>query len=764
MVDLALYVLGPPQVTLDGKPVHIGRRKAVALLAYLAVTRQPHTREALATMFWPEAGQSRALAYLRTTLWALNKALGDVWLDTEGETVEVAPGAALWLDVARFHALVAEAPLSDPARCTAVLSEAVDLYRDQFLAGFTLPDCPAFDEWQFFQGQALEGESAAALEQLVNCCVALGSFADAIPHARRRLAMDPLHEPAHRQLMQLYDWAGQRSAALRQYEECAAVLQAELGVEPGPDTTALNDAIRERRAPAPPTVAQHTSLRQDVPAKVQASKGYLPLMSTPFVGREDEIREITQRLADPACRLMTLAGPGGIGKTRLALKVATETSFNYQDGAYFVSLAPVESAEYLVPAVADAVRFTFREQGDPKSQLLAYLGEKHMLLVMDNFEHLLDGVDLVSEILATAPQVKVLATSREHLHLHEEWVYETRGLTYPRDGAAGSLEAYGAVQLFVQSAQRVRPGFTLTPGDWPHVTRICRLVEGMPLGVELAAAWMEVLSPKGIADEIARSIDFLNTSARNLPLRHRSVRAVFESSWERLSPEEQDALSKLSILRSGFQREAAEVVAGATLPLMRALVNKSLVRRNVFERYEIHELLRQFTEDKLNATPDIRDHTRDRHAAYYAGYMQRQTAVLKSARQIEALDEIEAEIDNIRAAWIWAVHTRNTGATRGLLGGLAHFYLMRTRLQEAKELFGGTIIYLEAADLSEAEQIILAQIKILQAFKLREYGLAAEVVSLYRDAVRHIEAIRDENAVIFLIMLSSLASWPAYDL
>lgn len=774
MPHLEILLFGPPRVMLDDRPVDINRRKALALLAYLAVTRQAHTRDALAALFWPDSDQSRAYAYLRTTLWTLNKALGDDWLDTEHDLVALRSDHDLRVDVARFRTLLQRAPADEPEACITQLSEAAALYQDDFLAGFTLPDSPAFDEWQFFEQESLRQQLGSALDTLIRCHVALRQIDSAIPYAQRRLALDALHEPAHRELMRLYAWAGQWSAALRQYQQCASILTDELGADPDPESQALHALIQARVVPPlpgePQPARKTTTQTLPTPGSAEVPPGNIPAQTTPFIAREREQVEIMQIMDDPGCRLLTLVGQGGIGKTRLALHVATDLAGRYPGGAYFVPLAPVNAAEYLVPAIADALQFPASREGDPKNQLMCYLQEKHLLLVIDNFEHLLDGADLVTEILTAAPNVKILATSRERLQLQEEWVYEIPGLAYPRDGDHAPPQfdeaaRYGAVQLFVQSGRRVRPDFALDETNTGAVLRICRLVEGMPLGLELAAAWLQMLSPHEIAHEIERSLDFLSVGLRSLPPRHRSVRAVFETSWERLSSDEQWALSQLSVFRGGFGRDAAQAVAETSLRVLLALVSKSLLHRETDDHYSMHELLRQFAQEKLDSDLTVRDATHGRYAAYYAGMLRAWVPALKGGNQIDTLNTIEADIDNIRTAWILAVARRDVLAIRGLFAGLSLFYLMRSRLHESNEMFGGTAHYLETLDdLSDDERIVLAQIKINQARVLQVLGRQEEPEAIYSATLPVIGPLDSHEIALTLFILSALAVWPVGDL
>src|SRR5512143_213336 len=300
--------------------------------------------------------------------------------------------------------------------------------------------------------------------------------------------------------------------------------------------------------------------------------GNLPGMLTPFIGRETELASLDQLLVDPQCRLLTLVGPGGIGKTRLAIEAAARLPAAFADGVYFVPLASVITAHFIVPLIADALGFAFQSatRADPKTQLFRYLKGQQVLLLTDNLEPLLaePGIEVLAELLANTPQVKLLATSREPAGLQGEWVFEVQGLPIPDSRyAEGSAQNTG-VELFLQRARRAHVGFTARPQDYPAIVRICQLVDGMPLGIELAAAWVRTLDCAEIAGEIERGLGFLSVSARDLPARHRSMRAVFDHSWKLLTAEEQRVLLRLSVFRGGFKREAAEQVAGATLAVL----------------------------------------------------------------------------------------------------------------------------------------------------------------------------------------------------
>jgi predicted ATPase len=445
------------------------------------------------------------------------------------------------------------------------------------------------------------------------------------------------------------------------------------------------EALLKGREPITPSRAIQGESRFATPTPpVGTPRHNLPTQTTPFVGREAELHEMSRLLADPSVRLLTVLGVGGMGKTRLALEAGREQIDHFERGVYFVPLAGLESFEAIVPAIAKSLDFSFYEGGEPRQQLLDYLRGKHMLLILDNFEHLLDGVNLVSEILHTAAKVKMMVTSRVKLNVQEEHIFHLEGMDFPDwETPADALE-YSAVKLFLQSARRAKPGFELRAEDLKYVARICRLVGGMPLGILLAAAWIEMLMLDEVAKEIEQSVDFLETSLSDIPERQHSMRAVFDYAWKLLTEHEQKVLHGLSVFRGGLTREAAQQVTGATLRDLMGLVDKSLIHRHLITgRYDIHELLRQYALEKLVESGEEKT-LRNRHRDWFLELAERAAPELHRATQLEWLDRLEVELENLRAGLDWALEQEEAEIALRFAGALAEFWDMRGYYSEAQ--------------------------------------------------------------------------------
>ena len=657
----------------NGQPVTSFRSvKNQALLAYLATeAARPHTRPALAGLLWPEQPEKEALLNLRQALFRLrnllaNDAATPPFLQITQSAAQFDQQSDHWLDAAIFTRLLeacdhharasAERPAEHRRRCRSCverLTQAVDLYQGEFMYGIYINDSPALEEWLLLQRAWFQHAVLAALYDLAAWHEVQGAFVQAYSYARRQVVIDTLREEAYVQAMRALALSGQRSEALGEYAACRAILYTELGAPPGAAVEALRQQIEADQVQ--PVAAAHAST---APAPIQTRPLHnLPAATTSFVGREAECAQIRQQLLLPHQRLLTLAGPGGVGKTRLALAAAADLVGAFRDGVWLIGLASIHHAREIAPAISMALGQEQRGVDDPAQALINYVRGRELLLVLDNVEQLLhdEGTRAwLQQLLSQAPQVKLLITTRERLQLQAEQVIMVPGLPVPATGPTPGerpVTAFGAFQLFVARAQQSALGWSLAEETTPQVIRICQLVEGLPLAIELAASWVEQFTCAEIADAIAANCDFLAATWHDLPARHRSLRATFDYSWRLLAAEEQRVLAACALFHGFFTREAAMQICQATLPLFTTLVNKSLLRVVAPGRYSLHELIRQYLQEKL--TTEERQQRQLAHCHYYANLTAQQVPFWESDQEPPALAALQLALDNLRAAWSW---------------------------------------------------------------------------------------------------------------
>lgn len=589
--ELRIEMLGALRVKV-GEDTAVFRTDALrVLLAYLAAHQgMPQRRDTLAGLLSPDRPDKEALTYLRNRLARLRQAIGDdtavpPYLDVDRKQITLRSGDDVVVDGVVFAQCLANVEahahrqLAGCPTCLAQLETAVSLVRGELLAGLNFPS-ETWQAWLTAQREHVQQQALAAMTQLRVARMQLGEWTAVLNLAQRQLSLEPWLEAAHRALMQAHYHLGDRNAALAQFEQCEQVLWDELGVAPEEETTALFEKIRAGEDELASSLIRHPS----------AVPHNLPRQLTPFVGRKAEQAQLLHRLVDPACRLITLTGTGGIGKTRLALEVGRQVQTSFPDGVWFVSLDGIKDGEEQIKiAVGDALGLSRDGKQLSGEQVLAILRQKQMLLILDNCEAALDALGFLPEWLRRAPHIAVLATSREPLNFQMESAVVLHGL--PADEAEA---------LFAERGQMARADFAITSDNLPQVRRICDLVDGSPLGIALAAAWVRRRSLAQIIAGIGQSLDFLSTQLRDVDARHRSVRAVFEASWRLLAPAEQDVLAALSLFPAGFTAVAAQHVAGATPFDLDALCEKSLLQQQQEdERYGMHSLVRHFAAEKL---------------------------------------------------------------------------------------------------------------------------------------------------------------------
>lgn len=487
-------------------------------------------------------------------------------------------------------------------------------------------------------------------------------------------------------------------------------------------------------------------LSEQLVQRLSSPPTHLPGGLAEFVGREEELHKIKEHISQTG--LVTITGPGGIGKSRLAVQVASELVMTFPDGVYFVPLAAVDQARFIAPAIADALGFTFSAVAtagsgtgpllmSPEAQLINYLRHKELLLVLDSFEHLLEGAALLAEIDEQVPGVRMLVTSRQNLGLPGEVVFELHGLPCPEEQLAENLERSTAVQLFLANARRINPDFTLTPDGGQDVARICSLVEGMPLGIELAAAWSGTLLPQDIAREIETTLGFLTVDRPSLAERHRSLMAVFDSFWGMLSESEQRTLSQLSVFRGGFYPEAARKVAGASPFFLDSLAAKACLRRTPHGRYEMHQLFWQYARERLGLLPEAADLARDQHCAYYTSFVQEREHLLTG--DLHSLEQIRIEIENVRSAWQQAVERLDLKCLAASGRGISQYFALIGLFQEGEALLrmaiSGLRSRLEMVLIGQEEQELLGWLLIFQVSLLKDMGMSRKAGPVIQEVI-----------------------------
>jgi predicted ATPase/DNA-binding SARP family transcriptional activator len=630
-MPVRLQLFGTPQVDADaavdhgaGTPLALPFERRHQVLVFLALKGGWVARADVAAMLWPDQPGKLASSNLRKALFRLQELPWGRCVESQGHAMRVVDATT---DVAEFEAALREQRLA----------QALRLRRGELLAGFEDDASEAWTSWLGFERDRLRTAwRAAALSQLA----AEGNAAEAVELSARLLEADPLDEAALQAHMHWLARSGQGTRARQAYAAFAQRLQQELGLAPDAALKSLHDALGAAATP----VVQPPGL---VPA---------PAEDHAFVGRSVELRHIASQLAQDGCRLLSLIGPGGVGKTRLARRALQDVAPAFADGVAFVALEGTASAGELGGRLARDLGQRLSGSAQPLEQVSAFLRERQMLLVLDNFEQLVpDAVPQLAALLQQCPGLKLLVTTRVRLALPAEWLLPVEGLPCPEQEDEDRLEAFDAARLFVNAARQVEPGL-VPAAEAAAIVDICRQVGGLPLALELAAAWTRVLSCASIADELRQGVELLQAPDAAQAERHASIEMVFEQSWRLLTPLEREVLARLSVFRGGFTAEAARAVASASLPVLRALADKSLLRKEA-SRLFLHPLVQQLAGQRLQAQPDAHEAAESAHALHFHRLLAQQLAAIERADR-EALKQVDTEFDNLRAAWGWAVARR----------------------------------------------------------------------------------------------------------
>ena len=678
MSKLNISLLGDVQFQLDGKTLAIKRNAVRALLIYLAVEQAPQARGMVAGLLWPDSSEQEARNNLRQTLHHLRQ-LPVQLVNTSRQWLTFAPAISTQVDVELVRqALQREA-----------WDEAVTRYRRPFLGEGVPWDSPLFNEWMLLVREQLHRRVMLAYAQLLESAETRADWVTVERLATQQLALDNWRESTHRSLMRALAAQGRRVAALAQYDACRAVLEDVFAVRPSPETEAL-----------------YAELLADVASPTSQPKQLQRPSSTLF-GRQEQLALAQRRLSEPTCRILTLVGAGGMGKTRLALAIGEHVQ---QAGRAvgWVDLTTV-SADALNPletAISDALGLTLQLQSTPLAQLTAWLNTNPYLLIIDNMEHLLEHTGLLVALVQGTTDVQLLVTSRERLNVRGEWLIDVDAL------AQADAEA-----LFIDVARQI--GVSLRSQQQREaVATICQQVGGMPLAIELCARWLRTLDVYQVASELQNGIDILSTSARDVPTRHHKMQAVFDWSWQRLTPAEQIAMAQLTVFQAGFDRAGAQQVAGATIWELESLVERSLLRRQG-KRYSFHPVIRQYGLAKLG---DSAAETQRRFADFFIDKItSKELADIKSDI-VQILSDWRPDLVNMHNAWRWLVVNEQFDALLLIHDRLYEFYKALGRFRDVVDWYDWSL-----ARLGNDERV--APILRVRMYRARAY-LRANIAQL----------------------------------
>ena len=669
-------LLGPLEVLDDdGREVLLRPGRQRALLALLVLrANELVASELLVEELWGESPPPTALKMLRNQVSALRRALGaNERLETQGSgyRLKIADGER---DVDRFEAMVARGRArlgGDPQRAAAAFREALGLWRGPVLADL------GYEAFVQSEAGRLEERRLVAFEGRIEAELAVGGHADLISELEVAVAEQPLRERLHGQLMLALYRCGRQAEALEAYRRARETLVGQLGLEPGPELRALHQGL----------LTHDAALQAPAPTP-ESPVSRLPAPPTRTIGREKDCHSLVELLHQEEVRLVTLTGPGGVGKTRLALEVARQLESEFADGVWFVSLASTQRVEHVPGAVAQALVVTPLPGEVPQSAVERFLGPRQALVVLDNLEHLLAVVPLVSALLASAPGLTLLTTSREPLRVRPEHRYVVAPLSVPDEGDPAALEQTAATELFIERARSHDRGFEANVANAGAIADICRRLDGLPLAIELAAARTSVLSPEELNARLVHPFQVLGSGPRDAPVRQRTLRATIDWSHRLLNAQEAEAFARSAVFAGGATIEAAQAVTGAELETLAGLVDKQLlVRRHGSSpeaRFLMLETVREYASERLDTHPDPAE-IHDRHCRYYLRLAECAQPELRTRGEAVWLPRLDAEVDNLRAALDWSVRHGNPTLALQLAGLLADFWAIRRRFGEGLE-------------------------------------------------------------------------------
>ncbi len=734
MAATRLRLLGDPVVEHASTAVAAALNTPTSLLFYLAASGDWVSRSELAYLYRPDEAESEALAYLRLQV---HRAQALPWV----EGLEVEPQRLRWLVDTDLAALRA-------AREARRWREVIGLYQGPLLGRWELKDKPTYNAWLDLEREGAQQAYATALREEAGRWERAADYQQAAGLYQRLAALDEFDEAAALDLVRTLALAGETDQALRRHAAFTALLDEELGVEPSAGFVALADDIRSGKARAGSERSAAAGPREDS----------TPRPATRFVGRHAELAELTALLDRHDCRLLTIVGIGGSGKTRLALELRRALGGRFPDGARYVSLEAAAGADQAVAHIAHTLAIEPDAQHDLGEALLEHLSDKETLLLLDNLEQLPDLTPFIVRMLASAPDLRIVAASRVALQLSGEWLFDLGGLELPVATSEPTEDGCAAIELFVSAARRVAPLKSFDARELVDIARICRQVDGLPLALELAAAWVRAVPVARIAAELESDLDLLSSDAVDLPVRHRSLTTLLDRTWTDLSEAKRSALMRLSVFRGGLSLEAGEDVTGVGLPILLSLVNQSLISRSASGRLASHPLVLQYAYRRLGSDPDQLAAALDAHAEHYRVLLERydpgrQAQRVRDRRKREGAAvppvsgadeddtgfswrELEPDSANLEQAWFRLLTTRRHESMAEVADSLMAFYNTLGFYQRGTDIAEQTVAGLGGETSHGASAHSAVNLRCILVLALANMGRERGQL---QDATRHAE-------------------------
>lgn len=670
--------------------------------------RQAVRRETLTGLFWPDRPQAAAQNTLRVTLSRIRRALGKAssLLYTSAQTVTLNVPPVWQVDALQFEQIVTtihshnHRSILGCRHCQELLQTAETLYQGEFIAGFTPESEPLFD-WYTRQREYFHRSFLSVLAQLGEYALRAHDWHSVLTYATRQLEAEPWHESAHRQLMLALARQGQRASALAQYQNCCKILQQELGVEPEPVTQELAVAIREGGLP-------------DDPSYLTSRRQAMALDQLPLVGREQEIQTLTDLINRPDLQLITVVGEGGVGKTRLAIRAAQLMRFAFPDGVCYIFLHPEDGfaaniglltlnpVQYLAHCIATTCEIALNERQSTEAQVIAALQNRACLLVFDSFEHVVTASLFLKELLSAATQCVALVTSRQRLYLRQEHVLHLA----PLSTTSTAQQVSPGARMFVELARRQGMTFT-TADEYCDIDQVCSALSGLPLGIELAVACLNSMNLTTLRQTVFRSVKSLNSPILDVPGRHRSLQAVFESTWNSLSEASRQALAMLSVVNAACPLAAALAITESEQALAE-LIELSLVHHLAEDRIWLHEYVRQFASEKLAQDFDhanFREVAYRRHAHWFLRWLTSSRSDLRGPQSFEIRENLAANLIDIEAAWHWALVHAEWDLVANAALAYEDLYRLMGRFVAGVERFQQSLAYVTNPITSSAKRL-----------------------------------------------------------